>query len=234
VNRSKRPALEYAKDVKIVDLSKNLSVVGQYVHEMRDVTVQQDRMRFVTNLERIGAISGYEISKELEYSETEAHTPFSVAKTRTLMVQPVVATIIRAGLPFLNGFLQVFDKADSAFITAYRQIGEDGAMESVIEYVSCPKLDNRPLIIADTMIATGTTIVDAYHKLMEYGHPSQVFVSSVIISTSAIAYIKRHIPTLTIYSAAIDDKLNDKFFIIPGLGDAGDIIYGEKYQRPIG
>lgn len=219
--------------MKIVDLSKSVSIVGQYIHEMRDTTLQQDRMRFVTNLERIGIISGYEISKELGYSETEARTPFRAAKTKTLATQPVIATVIRAGLPLHNGFLKIFDKADSAFMSAYRQIGKNGVMESVIEYASCPKLDGRPLIIADTMIATGTTIVDIYHKLMEYGQPSQVFISGVIVSTSAIAYIKTHIPTITLYSAAIDDELNDKFFIIPGLGDAGDISYGEKYRGPI-
>ena len=219
--------------MKIVNLSENVSIVGEYLHEIRDVEIQKDRMRFVKNLERLGVISAYEISKELRYSAAEAHTPLAVAKTKTLAAQPVIATIIRAGLPPHNGFLQVFDKADSAFTAAYRQLGKDGVIESVIGYASCPKLDGRPLIIADTMIATGTTIVDIYNKLMEYGQPSQVFVSGIIVSSPAIEYLKTHIPNITLYAAAIDDELNDKFFIVPGLGDAGDISYGEKHQEPV-
>ncbi len=190
-------------------------------------------MRFVQNLERLGAISAYEISKELEYSKTQTQTPLSLAETRTLTAQPVIATVIRAGLPFRDGLLQVFDKADSAFMAAYRQKGEDGVMKSVIGYTACPKLDGRPLIIADTMIATGTTLVDAYRTLMEYGKPSQVFVCSVIISQPALEYIKAQIPDITLYTTDIDAKLDDKFYIVPGLGDAGDISYGEKHRGPI-
>lgn len=218
--------------MKIVNLSENASILDQYLHEIRDTTIQHNRMRFVRNLERIGVISAYEISKEIEYTETQAHTPVAVAKTHTISEQPVVATVIRAGLPLRDGFLQVFDMADSAFMAAYRQLNDEGVMESVIGYASCPNLDGRPLIIADTMIATGTTIVDAYHKLMEYGRPSHVFVSGAIVSAPAIAYIEARIPNITLYTAAIDDELNDKFFIVPGLGDAGDISYGEKYRGP--
>ncbi len=223
----------YAKTMKIVNLSERVSIVGDYLHEIRDVTIQQDRTRFVKNLERIGAISAYEMSKELVYSKTKAHTPLAVAETNTLAAQPVIATIIRAGLPPYNGFLEIFDKADSAFAAAYRQLNQEGEMESVIGYISCPNLDSRPLIIADTMIATGTTIVDIYHKLMEYGQPSQIFISGVIVSTPAIDYLKTHIPNVTLYAAAIDAELDDKFFIVPGLGDAGDISYGEKHRGPI-
>jgi uracil phosphoribosyltransferase len=219
--------------MKIVNLSENVSIIGQYLHEIRDVTVQQDRMRFVKNLERLGAISAYEISKELDFSKTQAHTPLAVADTNTLATQPVIATIIRAGLPPYTGFMHMFDNADSAFMAAYRKLGDDGVMKSVIEYVSSPKLDGRPLIIADTMIATGTTIVDIYDKLMEYGQPSQVFVSGVIVSAPAIEFIKTHIPNVTLYAAVIDDILDDRFFIVPGLGDAGDISYGAKHRGPI-
>lgn len=216
--------------MKIVNLSENTSIIGEYLHEIRDTTVQKDRMRFVKNLERIGTISAYEISKELAYSNTQAHTPLAIAETNTLATQPVIATIIRAGLPPYTGFMQVFDKADSAFTAAHRQLDKNGAMESVISYVSCPNLDGRPLIIADTMIATGTTIVDIYNKLLEYGQPSQVFISGIIVSKAAIVYLEQYIPTVTLYAAAIDDELDDKFFIVPGLGDAGDISYGEKYK----
>ena len=219
--------------MKVINLSTSSSIISQYLHEIRDVTIQEDRMRFVKNLERLGAISAYEISKDLAYAKSEAHTPISVAETDTLATQPVIATVIRAGLPFRDGFVQVFDKADSAFLAAYRQKGEDGVMKSVIGYAACPRLDGRPLIIADTMVATGTTIVDAYHALMEYGEPSYVFVSGVIISRPAIEYIEAHIPHVTVYTTAIDEELNDRFYIVPGLGDAGDISYGAKYRGPV-
>jgi uracil phosphoribosyltransferase len=219
--------------MKIINLSEAPSIISQYLHEIRDISIQRDRMRFVKNLERIGSISAYEISKELAYTASEAHTPLTTAATNTLAPQPVVATIIRAGLPVYDGFLNIFDSADSAFMAAYRKLGDSGVMESVIEYASSPKLDGRPLIIADTMIATGTTIVDIYEKLLEYGQPSQVFISGVIVSKPAITYLEEHIPAVTLYAAAIDDELNDKFFIVPGLGDAGDISYGEKYRGPV-
>lgn len=219
--------------MKIIDLSKNISILDQYLHEIRDIEIQKDRMRFVKNLERIGIISAYEISKELTYASTQAHTPLSTAQTKTLASQPVIATVIRAGLPLYGGFIKVFDQADSSFMAAYRKKGKSGEMESVIEYASSPKLDGRPLIIADTMIATGTTIVDIYDKLMEYGQPSHVYISGVIVSAPAILYIKKHIPAVTLYAATIDDKLDDRFYIVPGLGDAGDISYGEKYRGPL-
>jgi len=219
--------------MKIVNLSDTLSIIHQYVHEIRDTTVQKDRMRFVKNLERLGTISAYEISKELAYAKTQAYTPLAVADTDSLAAQPVIATIIRAGLPFYSGFMDVFDKADSAFMAAYRILGDDGIMKSVIEYSSSPDLDGRPLIIADTMIATGTTIVDIYDKLMEYGQPSHVFVSGVIVSRPAIEYIQAHIPSVTLYATVIDEELDERFFIVPGLGDAGDISYGAKHRGPI-
>lgn len=219
--------------MKVINLSDNLSIVDQYLHEIRDVEIQKDRARFVKNLERLGEISAYEISKELEYAKSVAQTPISPADTQTLALQPVIATVIRAGLPFRDGFLHVFDQADSSFLAAYRQKGEDGLMKSVIGYAACPRLDGRPLIIADTMIATGTTLVDAYHALMEYGTPSHVFVSGVIMSRAAIEYLEAHIPNITVYTTAIDEKLNDKFYIVPGLGDAGDISYGAKYRGPV-
>lgn len=219
--------------MKIINLSDNISIIHQYIHEIRDTTVQQDRMRFVKNLERLGTISAYEISKELEYTTNNAHTPLAVAQTNTLATQPVVATIIRAGLPPYQGFLDIFDKADSAFMAAYRKLGDNGVMESVIEYSSSPNLDGRPLIIADTMIATGTTIVDIYDKLMEYGQPSHVFVSGIIVSRPAIEYIQAHIPNITLYATVIDEELDERFFIVPGLGDAGDISYGPKHRGPI-
>ncbi len=218
--------------MKIINLSTSVSIVAQYLHELRDITIQKDRMRFVKNLERLGAISAYEISKELAYTKTTAQTPLSSAETDTLAMQPVIATVIRAGLPFRDGFLEVFDKADSAFMAAYRQKDDKGVIRSVIGYTACPNIEGRPLIIADTMVATGTTLVDAYRTLLEYGTPSHVFVSSVIISQPAVEYLKKHIPTVTLYTAAIDDKLDERFFIVPGLGDAGDISYGEKHRGP--
>ncbi len=217
--------------MQIRDLSTHSSIINQYLRELRDKSIQQDRLRFVTNVKRTGMLIGYEISKELDYHKATTQTVLGAAKTHELVTQPVLATVLRAGLPFHQGMLDVFDQADSAFITAYRRLGSDGAMQSVIEYVACPPLDGRPLIIADTMIATGTTLVDTYYELMKYGKPSVVYAASVLASKPAIEYIGRHIPDLVLFAAAIDDKLNDEFLIFPGLGDAGDLIYGEKSPR---
>jgi len=225
--------LGYDISMNIVNLSENVSILHEYIREIRDIEIQKDRMHFVKNLERIGEISAYEISKKLDYKIVQTQTPLTTTDTNTLAVQPVIATIIRAGLPLYNGFMQVFEKADSAFMAAYRKTGKDGNMESVVEYASSPRLDGRTLIIADTMIATGTTIVDIYNKLMEYGQPSQTFISGAIVSKPAIDYIQEHIPSVTIYAATIDNELNDKFYIVPGLGDAGDISYGAKYRGPV-
>lgn len=214
--------------MKVINFSVEPSIINQYLQEIRDISIQKDRMRFVANIERVGEILGYEISKELNYSSIRTTTQFGIAATQTLSAQPVLATILRAGLPFHKGFSRVFDHADSSFIASYRKLGPDGKMTSIIGYVSCPKLDGRPLIIIDPMIATGTSIVDAYNELMKYGRPSQVVFAGLVTAKPAIAYMEQHLPDIKLYTAALDDELNDEYFIVPGLGDAGDLIYGEK------
>lgn len=216
--------------MKVVNLSNNSSVISQYLHEIRDKNIQKDRLRFVANIERVGALIGYEISKELQYKRAITTTQFGTAETQVLSAQPVVATVLRAGLPFHRGFLQVFDQADSSFVAAYRKLGPGGVMTSVIGYVACPRLDNRPLLIVDPMLATGTTLVDTYNELMKYGQPTQVIVASLLTAKPAISYLKQCNPDIKLYTAAIDEELNDEFFIVPGLGDAGDLLYGEKYS----
>ncbi len=216
--------------MNIINLSDKPSILNQYLHEIRDKNIQKDRLRFVANIERVGALIGYEISKELQYTRTTTTTQLGTAETQVLSAQPVVATILRAGLPFHRGFLRVFDQADSSFIAAYRKLGSDGIMTSVIGYAACPKLDNRPLLIVDPMLATGTTLVDTYNELMKYGQPSRVIIASLVASRAAIAYLEQRLPNIKLYTAAIDDGLNEKYLIVPGLGDAGDLLYGEKYS----
>ncbi len=212
----------------LVNLSLKNSLVNRFVAEMRDVNLQADRMRFRRNMERLGEICAYEISKELVYREQDITTPLGIAHMQLPSDEPVVATILRAGLPLHQGVLNYFDKADNAFISAYRYHHRDHSFEVKVEYASCPPLEGRTLIIADPMVATGTSLVLSYKALLQYGQPSQVFVVTAIGSEAGIAYVKKHIPGAKIYAAAVDAELTAKAYIVPGLGDAGDLAFGEK------
>lgn len=214
----------------IVNLSQQNSLVSTWVAELRDVTVQGDRMRFRRNLERIGEVAAYEISKTLVYNQQEVQTPLGIAEHKMLADQPVLATILRAGLPLHQGLLNYFDKADNAFISAYRKHHKDGSFEISLDYVSCPELENRVVIISDPMLATGSSLVKTIHYLKDEGKPSTIHIVAAIACTVGIEYVLREEPSVTIWCGDIDDELTAKGYIVPGLGDAGDLAFGTKVQ----
>jgi uracil phosphoribosyltransferase len=214
----------------IVNLSQQHSLVSNWVAELRDVDIQNDRMRFRRNLERIGEATAYEISKILPFDEKEVQTPLGISAAKILREQPVLATILRAGLPLHQGLLNYFDKADNAFISAYRKHNKDGSFEISLDYVSCPELENRVIIISDPMLATGSSLVKTIHFLKEEGHPREIHIVAAIACTVGIEYVKREEPSVTIWCGDIDDELTAKGYIVPGLGDAGDLAFGNKVQ----
>lgn len=214
----------------IINLSKEHSLVSNYVAEIRDVDMQSDRMRFRRNLERIGSIAAYEISKVLPYVDSEIQTPLGIAICKTLKNQPVLATILRAGLAMHEGLLHYFDKADNAFISAYRKHKADGSFEISLEYLSSPELDDRILIVSDPMLATGASLVKTVQYLRVEGEPSSIHIVTAIACTVGLEYVRREIPKATIWCGDIDDELTAKGYIVPGLGDAGDLAYGPKIQ----
>ncbi len=214
----------------IVNLSKQHSLISNWVGELRDVAIQTDRMRFRRNLERIGEVAAYEISKVLPFTDIEIQTPLGIAEHKVLKEQPVLATILRAGLPLHQGLLNYFDKADNAFISAYRKHNKDGSFEISLDYVSCPELENRVVIISDPMLATGSSLVKTIHFLKEEGKPREIHIVVAIACTVGIEYVKREEPSVTIWCGDIDDELTAKGYIVPGLGDAGDLAYGNKVQ----
>src|SRR5436190_13305920 len=214
----------------IVNLSEQHSLVSNWIAELRDVEIQKDRLRFRRNLERIGEIAAYEISKKLPFVEKEIQTPLGIAECKIMTEQPVLATILRAGLPLHQGLLNYFDKADNAFISAYRKHDKEGNFQISLDYVSCPELENRVVIISDPMLATGSSLVKTIQFLREEGHPSKIHVVVAIACTVGIEYVHRSEPSVRIWCGAIDDELTAKGFIVPGLGDAGDLAFGTKVQ----
>jgi uracil phosphoribosyltransferase len=214
----------------VVNLSEQHSLVSNWISEIRDINIQEDRMRFRHNLERIAEVAAYEISKVLPFVETEVDTPLGTATSKVLKDQPVLATILRAGLPMHNGLLNYFDKADNAFVAAYRKHEKDGTFEISLEYMSCPDLENRIIIISDPMLATGASLVKTIHYLKEEGPPKEIHVVCAIACTVGIEYVKREDPSVTIWCGDIDEELTAKGYIVPGLGDAGDLAYGSKNQ----
>ncbi len=214
----------------IVNLSQQHSLVSNWVAELRDISIQADRMRFRRNLERIGEVAAYEISKVLPFDEKEVQTPLGIAESKIIRDQPVLATILRAGLPLHQGLLNYFDKADNAFISAYRKHNKDGSFEISLDYVSCPELENRVVIISDPMLATGSSLVKTMHFLKEEGNPRELHIVAAIACTVGIEYVKREEPSVTIWCGDIDDELTAKGYIVPGLGDAGDLAFGTKVQ----
>jgi len=215
----------------IVNLSEQHSLVSNWVSELRDITVQNDRMRFRRNLERIGEIAAYEISKILPYTEITIDTPLGTHNSRVLLEQPVLATILRAGLPLHNGMLNYFDKADNAFVSAYRKHHRDGSFEISMEYMSCPDLNNRIVIISDPMLATGASLVKTVQHMKEEGSPAEIHIVVAIACTVGIEYVQREVgDNIRIWCGDIDDELTAKGYIVPGLGDAGDLAFGQKMQ----
>ena len=217
--------------MNIVDFSKQNSVINQYVAELRDVDYQKNRKLFRENLIRIGQMMAFEVSKTLNYQIKEVTTPLGVANTSTFTDDIVVATIFRAGLPFHQGFLDVFDKADNAFVSAYRYY-MDKECEQVgikIEYIASPDLNGKTLIIADPMLATGGSMAAAYEALLKTGKPSQVHICCVIATPEGLDVLRQTVAdNTTVWCAAIDPGMNEHKYIVPGFGDCGDLCYGEK------
>ena len=205
-------------------------MVSNWVAELRDVNIQDDRMRFRRNLERIGEVAAYEISKVLPFDEREVQTPLGIAESKVMRDLPVLATILRAGLPLHQGLLNYFDKADNAFNSAYRKHNKDGSFEISLDYVSCPELENRVVIISDPMLATGSSLVKTIHFLKEEGNPREIHIVVAIACTVGIEYVQRSEPQVKIWCGAIDEELTAKGYIVPGLGDAGDLAFGTKVQ----
>lgn len=219
--------------MKVINFAKQNTIINQFVSELRDVTIQKDRARFRYNLTRIGQFMAYEISKTLKYSEKEIQTPFAVAKSSTPDNEMVLSTIFRAGLPFHQGFLDVFDGAGNAFVSAFRYY-KDKECKDVgikIEYIASPDLTGKTLVIADPMLATGGSLELGYHAFCTKGIPATVHLCCVIASQKGVDYIKKAFAdydNVTLWCAAIDPELDAHCNIVPGLGDAGDLAYGDK------
>ncbi len=216
--------------MKVINLGENNSILNKFVAQMRDKTIQKDSMRFRKNLERLGQIFAYEISKTLKYSEKPFVTPLGIANIGTHDNSIVVATILRAGLPLHEGILSYFDDAQNAFVAAYRKYDKGEEFHINIEYASTPDLTGKTLILADTMLATGASLEIAYKKLCEEGEPEHTHLVCPISSAYAVEYLQKNMPSdkVTLWVAAIDEELTSHSYIVPGLGDAGDLAYGEK------
>ncbi len=213
------------------NFSNEHSLISNWVSELRCIDVQKDRMRFRRNLERIAEVIGYEISKNMETEDVDIYTPMGTAKCKVLKDQPVLATILRAGLAMHNGLLSYFDKADNAFLSAYRKHHADGTFEIALEYMSCPQIDGRVVILSDPMLATGASLVKAIQYIKDAGNIKELHVVCAIAATQGIATLLKAEPTATIWCGAIDDNLSAEGYILPGLGDAGDLAYGSKMQQ---
>lgn len=214
-----------------VVLSEQFSLVNSWVNELRNVEVQQDRMRFRRNMERIGEIAAFEISKTLEYKEVDIQTPLDKISVKEIAVQPVITTILRAGVPLFEGLLNYFDKADCGFVAAYRKHDANDYFSIKQDYLTCPDIEGRPLIVGDPMLATGASLIEAIKDLLTNGKPSSLHIVAAIASRQGVETIAKAYPDAKIWVGAIDENLTSKGYITPGLGDAGDLSYGEKLQR---
>lgn len=212
----------------IFDLSKTNSIANTFIAEMRDENIQKDSMRFRKNLERLGAFFAYEISKTLTYQKVDTQTPLGTAQSNVLTQQPVIATILRAGLPMQNGLLSVFDKADCAFITAYRKTKKNGDFIIQMEHVSAPDLTDKVVILADPMLATGLSMVLCAKELINRYQIKKLHLVSAIASTEGVKHVKANLPKADLWLGAIDEEMTSKSYIVPGLGDAGDLAFGIK------
>ncbi len=214
----------------IRNIGSKTSIFNQYLSEIRDAQIQTDSLRFRTNMERLAAIMGYEISREMEYSTREVTTPLGVAEVPVLKEFPVLATILRAGLPMHKGLLAVFDQSENAFVSAYRRHKKDGSFDVQVEYVSSPNISNRVVILSDPMLATGSSLVLSYKALLTKGRPKHTHIVTLIASMEGVEYIRKNLPPdeVTLWVGAIDDELTAQSYIVPGLGDAGDLAFGSK------
>lgn len=210
-------------------LNEKNSIINQFLAEIRDVEVQKDRMRFRRNMERIGEMAAIEISKTFPYVTKEVTTPLGIAQINVLEEQPVVGTILRAGLPLHQGILNYFDHADNAFVSAFRKHHKDGSFDIRLDYVSAPSLNNRILILADPMLATGASMVVTFKALLQHGKPKHTHIVAALASAEGLEYVKSHLPSdVSIWIGAVDEELTAQSYIVPGLGDAGDLAFGTK------
>ena len=216
--------------MKIINLNDNNTVLNQYVSELRNVEIQNDRLRFRRNLERIGEIMAYEISKTFDYSTKDVTTPLGTAKVSTPDSEVVISTILRAGLPFHQGFLSYLDYAENAFVSAYRKYKDALKFDIHIEYIASPRIDDKTLIITDPMLATGGSMELSYEAMMTKGNPYEIHIAAIIASQQAIEHLMSSLnhENITIWCAAIDPEINEHFYIVPGLGDAGDLAFGDR------
>ncbi|MBR3407633.1 MAG: uracil phosphoribosyltransferase [Paludibacteraceae bacterium] len=217
--------------MKVVNLSEHNSVLNQYLREIRDVEIQKDPLRFRRNIERIGEVMAIEMSKVLHYEPTEVQTPLAKATVNTITDQLVLATILRAGMPLHHGFLNIFDRAENAFLSAYRRENADGELEIVAEYMAAPAIEGKTLVVVDPMLATGMSMEVGYLALLRHGTPRHTHLCCTIGTPQAIDCLRRSLndsEDVTLWCAAIDPVLNEKKYIVPGLGDAGDLCYGTK------
>lgn len=205
------------------------SVANHFIAEMRDVNIQKDAMRFRKNMERLGEVLAYEISKTLTFQAVTIQSPLAEATTQLLKEQPVLVTILRASLPFHQGFLNVFDRAENAFVGAYRgKHRPDETFDIQMDYLVSPDLSNKTIILIDPMLATGKSLVKSYEALLTYGKPARIIIAAAIAAPEGIQFLQAQIPEADFFIGTVDEKLNHKFYIIPGLGDAGDLAFGEK------
>lgn len=223
--------LYHINKTMVTILSDTFSLVNSWINELRNVEVQNDRMRFRRNMERIGEIAAFEISKGLEVKEVEITTPLDKISGKEIAVQPVITTILRAGVPLFEGILNYLDKADCGFVAAYRKHDANDYFSIKQDYLTCPNIDGRPLIVADPMLATGASLVEALKDLLNHGKPTQLHIVAAIASQQGVDTIQKAYPEAQIWVGVIDAGLTPKGYITPGLGDAGDLSYGEKLQR---
>lgn len=218
----------------IINLSSTRSITNDYLLQLRDEVLQLNPVLFRRNLMRFGQIIGYEISKKLQFEQTETITPLGVAESYRLKDKIVLGTILRAGIPMHEGMLSIFDLAENAFISAYRKHHKDGSFEINMEYISSPELDGKVLILCDPMLATGSSVVKTLNALLaEHGIPKQIHIAAVVASSAGLEYVQIEFPEATIWIGAEDEELTAKSYIVPGLGDAGDLAYGQKSVDPM-
>ena len=214
------------------NFSEKSSIINHFVAELRSKELQKDAMRFRRNIERIGELLAFEVSKTLIYDEKEITTPMGTCTSKVLIDEIVLCSVLRAGLPLHNGLLNIFDHAENAFISAYRHHTNAHSFEIVVEYLACPDLNNKTLILADPMLATGQSMVSTFEALEPFGKPKAIHLISVIGSTEGLDYVSKSFPEDThLWISAVDTQLNDYGYIVPGLGDAGDLAFGKKLQN---
>lgn len=216
--------------MEVINFAETPSLISQYMTELRDIDIQKDMLRFRKNLERIGQIMAYEISKRLRYDNVKTTTPLATCTSQVIGEDVVLATIFRAGVPFHQGFLEYFDHAQNAFVSAYRKYREKENFDVFIEYIASPRLDGKTLILVDPMLATGSSMDLSYRALLTKGTPAKIHIASVIASQAAVDFIRRSLPEdkTTLWIGTIDPEINSHSYIVPGLGDAGDLAYGIK------